>query len=261
MDFGVGVTRAALSGLRSRLLFRNWLARRQLSERMVERDRIARELHDTLLQGVQSLILRFEVVANTMPVPEPSRRALENTLARADELLAEGRARIKELRSVSCAGTSLHEALALEGRDLTMGPVIDFTVSTDGSPRALHPLVRDEAFLIGREALTNAVSHSRARHIEALLHFSARQLCMIIRDDGCGFDPRPSDSSQDHWGLMGMRERADRLSAQIEIVSARGTGTEVKLRVPASVAYAQIYEASRPSWRVRGADATGCEVA
>jgi signal transduction histidine kinase len=260
MDFGVGVARAALSGFGDRVSLGNWIARRRISERMVERDRIARELHDTLLQGVQSLILRFQVVANTIPVQEPSRLALENALARADELLAEGRARIKALRSTTCAGSLLHEALAAEGRELTPGHDIDFTPSTDGSPRPLHALVREETFLIGREAIVNAVVHSRARRIETLLHFRAGELRLTIRDDGCGFDSNLSADSQDHWGLIGMRERADKLSARFEIVSARGIGTEVDLRVPASVAYARTYEASRTSWQIRGAHGPGYEI-
>jgi signal transduction histidine kinase len=237
MEFAVGVTRAALSGFWNRMLFSDLLARRRLSERLVERDRIARELHDTLLQGVQSLILRFQVVANTISVQEPSRLALENALARADELLAEGRARIKALRSTSSAGSSLHEALAAEGRELTSGHDVDFVANTDGSPRALHSVVHEEAFLIGREAVINAVCHSRATRIETLLYFRAKELRMTIRDNGCGFDPSRSTDSEEHWGLIGMRERADNLSARLKIVSSRGIGTEVDLRVPASVAY------------------------
>ncbi len=251
MNFRAFVIPAALSGLGYRLRLGGVMARFRLSERLAERDRIARELHDTLLQGVQSLILRFQVVADTMPIHEPSRLALENTLTRADELLAESRARIKGLRSTSCAGISLAEALAAEGMQLAAGGDGDFSVSTEGSLRALHPIVREEVLLIGREAIMNAFAHSYATLIEVVLDFREKELRLRVRDNGCGFDFARTADSQDHWGLIGMHERAKKLDGELDISSTRGAGTQIDLRVSASVAYAGTRGVSKAPWRMR----------
>ena len=115
---------------------------------------------------------------------------------------------------------------------------VGYRVTVEGQPRPLHPLVRDEVYRIGREALVNAFRHSRAGNIEVELHYATDQLRILVRDDGCGIDPQVLDTGREgHWGLSGMRERAERIDAQVKVLSRPAGGTEVELRVPGSVAF------------------------
>ena len=111
-------------------------------------------------------------------------------------------------------------------------------VSVEGTARELHPILRDDIYRIGREALRNAFRHAQARRIEADITYGERLLRLRIRDDGKGIDPKLLDAGRDgHWGLPGMRERAEQIGAQLDIWSEVGSGTEVELRIPGSVAY------------------------
>jgi signal transduction histidine kinase len=228
--------------------------RSRLEERLAERERIARELHDTLLQGVQGLILRFQAAADIMPAHEPARCAMARILERADNLLDQSRARIKDLRDPASARVALPEALATEGEQLKSLYEGEVIVSAVGVHRDLHPIVREEALLIGREALVNASRHAHATRIEAELFYGDTGLRMRIRDNGGGIDPFVLHNAglQGRWGLLGMRERAKKLSARLEIWSTAGAGTEIDLHVPAAVAYGEFWRPARPSWWRRG---------
>ena len=115
---------------------------------------------------------------------------------------------------------------------------VEFRVITEGQQRPLHPLLRDEVYRIGREALINAFRHARANQIEVTLTYSANQLRLLVRDDGCGIDPKILRSGREgHWGLSGMRERADRIGARLHVFSSASAGTEVELSVPGRVAF------------------------
>jgi signal transduction histidine kinase len=222
----------------------------RLEDRLAERDRIARELHDTLLQGVQGLILRFQAATDIIPANEPAREAMERTLERADELLGESRARVKDLRDPTTGLVALADALAIEGEQFAGSHPVHFRVSTEGTPRQLHPIVREEAALIGREALANAFRHAHATRIEAEVTYGDTELRLRIRDDGCGIDPAVLNSGgpPGHWGLLGMRERAVKLNGQLQIWSTHNGGTEIDLRVPASVAYSEAWRPVRRLW-------------
>jgi signal transduction histidine kinase/ligand-binding sensor domain-containing protein len=224
----------------------------RLEERLAERERIARELHDTLLQGVQGLILRFQSATDIIPAREPARCVMEQTLERADDLLTESRARVKDLREPASSLIALPEALAAEGEQLALTHSGRLRVTTEGAARPLHLIVREEVFLIAREALTNAFQHAHATRMEAEVCYDDTELRLSIRDDGCGFDPvafnSASRNSHCHFGLLGMRERARKLSGDLEIWSAVGAGTELKLRVPAAVAYSESRRPLRRSW-------------
>jgi signal transduction histidine kinase len=224
--------------------------RSRLEERLAERERIARELHDTLLQGVQGLILRFQAAADIIPAHEPARCAMARILERADNLLDQSRARIKDLRDPASARVALQEALATEGEQLKSHYEGEVIVSAVGILRDLHPIVREEALLIGREALVNASRHAHATRIEAELFYGDTELRMRIRDNGRGIDPfvLRNASPQDRWGLLGMRERAKKLSARFEIWSLADAGTEIDLHVPAEVAYSEFWRPARRSW-------------
>jgi signal transduction histidine kinase/ligand-binding sensor domain-containing protein len=224
--------------------------RSRLEARLAERERIARELHDTLLQGVQGLILRFQAAADIISERDPAREAMERTLERADDLLDESRARVMDLRDPASGLVALQEALAAEGEQLAAAYPGEFSVSAEGLPRALHPIVREETLLLGREALVNAFRHAQATRIEVEVYYGDTGLRMRVRDNGCGIDPAvlAKGGPRGHWGLSGMRERAKTLSARLDIWSTAGGGTEIDLRVPATVAYSESWRPTRRPW-------------
>jgi signal transduction histidine kinase len=211
----------------------------RLEERVTERERIARDLHDTFLQSVHGLILKFQAVMTRIPESEPSRSMLEQALERADQVLAEGRDRVYELRGEADA-PELPQALAAVGADLTPIVPTEFRVTVEGDPQALHPVVREEAYRIGAEALRNAFRHAEARHIDLEIEYSRQGLSLRIVDDGRGFDVTALSEGAPgkHFGLTGLRERARKMRSQLEVSSRLGSGTEVLLRVPAVVAFA-----------------------
>jgi signal transduction histidine kinase len=214
----------------------------RLDERVNERMRIARELHDTVLQSFQGLMLRFQNVRNLLPAdPEAAAAALEGALDHAGKAIVEGRDAIQNLRSSTPGAIELVEAItALAGDEQRAGgaqPVPVFRASVEGTPRDLHPLLRDEVYRIAAEALCNAFRHAHATRIEAEVTYGARQLRLRIRDDGCGIEPRQHSAPARHWGLIGMRERACHIGSELSVWSAPRAGTEVELRVPAALAY------------------------
>jgi signal transduction histidine kinase len=214
----------------------------RFEERLAERTRIARELHDTLLQSFQGLTLHFQAVNALLPAGK-AKEALEKALDRADQAIVEGRDAIQNLRSSTTVTNELGHAMAALGeefdgaRDGKSGsPTL--RVSMEGTPRELHPILRDDIYRIAREALRNAFLHAQASKIEADITYGARLLRLRIRDDGKGIDPKLLDAGRDgHWGLRGMRERAEQIGARLDIWSEAGAGTEVELRVPGSIAY------------------------
>ncbi len=213
--------------------------RSRLEERMSERERIARELHDTLLQGFQGLILRFHAASRQMPSSEPTRKILETALERADEVLIEARDRVSDLRVEPDLSIDLSQALAQAGKELIQEHNVDFNVAVEGDRQSLHPIIRYEVFQIGKEALVNAFRHAQAKHIEIEIAYSRDEIRFRLRDDGRGIDKEvlEADGRQGHWGIRGMRERAQRIGAHLTIWSRPSAGTEVELRVPASIAY------------------------
>jgi signal transduction histidine kinase len=209
-----------------------------MEERLGERERIARELHDTLLQGIQGLVLRFQAVAERIPASEPARHMIEKALDRADEVLVEGRDRVKNLR-LTPRLKPLPEALADAIKDLAPNDGIEFSVVVEGELRDLSPLARDEAYWIAHEALVNAIRHARAKRIEIEIAYDSMRLRLRFRDDGCGIDPGiiEAGGKPGHWGMRGMRERSARIGARLETWSRPDAGTELELEIPGSVAY------------------------
>jgi signal transduction histidine kinase len=218
----------------------------RLEARLAERERIARELHDTLLQSIQGLILRFHAATERIPQHEPARRQMESALERAEEVLNEGRHRVKNLRASEDGTLNFPQALAAAGNQLTQEHGAQFQASVEGAHRDLHPIVQEEVFLIAREALANAFRHAKARTIKAQILYDATEMRMCIRDDGIGIDAAILNHGRPgHWGLLGMRERATKIHAYLSISSDPNSGTEVKLRIPADVAYKAQHESSR----------------
>jgi len=210
----------------------------QYTERLSERERIARDLHDTLLQSVQGVMLSFQAVAREIPDHQQARVTLERVLDRADEVIAEGRDAIAGLRSIQC-NSDLSEDLANAARAFEGESQPRLRIVVEGTVRPLHPMVRDEAYRIGREAIANAFRHSGSRNIDVEVSYLTNDLRLRIQDDGCGIpsEVRESDSRPSHWGLRGMKERARGIRSRLWIRSRIDGGTEIELRVPASVAY------------------------
>lgn len=209
--------------------------RARLEERHRERERIARELHDTLLQGVQGLVLRFQAIANGIPREAPVRDALERALDRADDLIGEARDRVMDLRDRAQVGTEdLAEAFARLGRDMAEHAPVAFGVVVEGALPELDPLVRDEVYRIGREALANAFQHAGAGRIEVEISCERDALRLRIRDDGRGMDEAVQEARgrPGHWGLSGMVERAESIGGRLHLWSRAGSGTEIELVLP-----------------------------
>jgi signal transduction histidine kinase/ligand-binding sensor domain-containing protein len=225
--------------------------RGRLEERLVERERIARDLHDTLLQGIQGLILRFQVASDRIPRGEPARDLMERALERADQVLEESRSRVKDLRVPLGGEGDLSEALAETARPLSAAHSIPFSVAVAGVPRCLHPIVREETYLIASEAIINAYRHAKASKIEIRLTYDEGQFLLRVCDDGKGIDAGVLDAGMrpEHWGLVGMRERARRIRGQLTIISDSRIGTEVHLRLPAKMAYTHSNGTSLTWWR------------
>jgi signal transduction histidine kinase len=209
----------------------------RLAERLAERERIARELHDTLLQGFHGLMLHFQAVLESIPKRSPARAGLEEALDRADAVLIEGRDRVAELRRQT-AGSLANMIEAAAGR--TRAQTATITISEEGEPRELTPIVLDEAGRIGEEALTNALRHAQASAIDVAIAYARRHLRLTVSDNGVGLDETVAKAGHrpGHFGLIGMRERAASIQASLSVRSRPGGGVEVVLIVPASVAYA-----------------------
>jgi len=214
----------------------------RFEERMGERTRIARELHDSLLQSFQGLILQLQAILNMLPArADQAAQALGTALDRADQAIDEGRAAVQRLRTQPLAEVDFASSLKTLAEDTNTTQSVAFRVVVEGQNRRLVPLVRDEAHRIAQEAFRNAVQHANASVIEAELTFGDKTFTLRIRDDGAGFDPQRLEHSEraGHWGVRGMRERAAAVNGKLEVWSEKGAGTEIELTVSASVAYAK----------------------
>jgi ligand-binding sensor domain-containing protein/signal transduction histidine kinase len=238
-----------------------WQVRGRMEERLEERERIARDLHDTLLQSVQGLILKFHAVSKQIPADAPAHDALEKTLDHADQVLAEGRDRIRNLRVNAESLSDLPAAFRRVAKETTQSGTPTFKTVVEGSGRELHPLVLNESYCIGREALVNALTHSHGLHVEVEITYDSRQFRLRVRDDGRGIDSQILEEGgrSDHWGLQGMRERAQRIGAQLNLWSRPQTGTEVELIVPGSTAYQAAHGKSK-SWFRRQSKVDGEQI-
>ena len=213
-------------------------------ERLAERTRIARELHDTLLQSFQGLLLHFQKARNLLPERAAEAiQTLDRALDGAEQAIVEGRDAIHDLRSSAPAARGLVEEITRIGEELVAKngnkDAAQFRVVIEGTAQTLNPNVHVEIFRIAREALRNAFSHSQASRIETEVAYSSNLFRLRVRDDGKGMAPDVRDQGEriGHWGLGGMGERAKRLGGKLDVWSEPGAGTEVDLRVPASVAY------------------------
>jgi ligand-binding sensor domain-containing protein/signal transduction histidine kinase len=216
----------------------------QYKERLSERSRIARELHDTLLQSFQGLMLHFQSARNLLPSnPAQASQRLDSALQGAEKAIIEGRNAILDIRSSVLVNDDLAQAISALGEELSAndktGHPPSLNVLEEGMERPLNPLVRDEIYRILREALRNAFAHAHARSIEAEIAYGEKLLRIRIRDDGVGIDRHVMDHGEraGHWGLPGMRERAKQIGGHLDVWSEVGAGTEVELNIPANIVY------------------------
>jgi len=225
---------------RLRLRQANRRIRERLYERVAERERIARDLHDTFFQGIQGLLLRFHTTTSGLPSDDPTRQLLENTLKQSDQVMLEGRVLLMDLRSAASEQSDLPAALADYGKSMQKDYGCEFELVVNGTIRPLRPIVCEEVSRIGKEALGNAFRHSKAQSIEAELNYEPNEFRIRIRDDGTGIDSAILEQGQrdGHWGLPGMRERASKIGARLDIWSRAGAGTEIELRLHADLAFA-----------------------
>jgi signal transduction histidine kinase len=160
-----------------------------LESRLAERERIARDLHDTLLQGFQSLILKFHAIAGRIPALDPVRQDMEKAIDYADRVLIEGRDRVWSLRSSAVSPTDLPAAFQRVADELPPGREVNVKTVVEGTVRELHPIVLEESYSIGREALINALRHSEGANIEVKILYHPTHFQLRVRDDGRGIDP------------------------------------------------------------------------
>jgi ligand-binding sensor domain-containing protein/signal transduction histidine kinase len=230
--------------LRVRQISRQFLIR--LEERVSERTRIARELHDSLLQGFQGLMFRLQAVRQLLPErPGDASKFLDSAMEVGDQAICEGRDAVENLRSSTFDDGDLASVLGALGAELAVATDAqvppEYRVVIEGKPRELRPDVRDDICRIAREAVRNAYRHANARHIETEVTFADTELRVRVRDDGIGVDSTILARGQraGHWGLPAMRERGESIGGRLNVWSEKNAGTEVELRISAVIAYAK----------------------
>jgi len=226
-----------------------------LEARVGERTRIARELHDTLLQTFHGVLLQLQVLSQVLRErPMEAQQKLESTIDLFAEAITEGRDAVQGLRESTVQRNDLARAVNTLGEDLAANPAnhgsAAFRVIVEGEPRDLHPILRDEIYKIAGEALRNAFHHAQARHIEVEIRYDDEQFRLSVRDDGKGIDPAvlAKQARPGHYGLPGMRERAKLAGGDLTVWNEVGAGAEVELTVPAATAYTG---SRRRSWLSR----------
>jgi signal transduction histidine kinase len=212
--------------------------RARMEERVAESTRIARDLHDTGLQGIVRAIMQLLAAVGHPGANSPATLRLSRVLEAMRHVMEEGLNVVRGLRSSNSESDDLGHAFLRIPQDLGIEVQIDFQVIVLGSARKLHPLIRDEVYHIGRELLVNAFRHSRANCIEVELEYAPKCFRIVVRDDGCGIDLRGLHAGRERpWGLTGMRERAERVGARLSVWSRAAVGTEIALTVPNSIAF------------------------
>ena len=243
--------------LRVRQLARQFEAR--MEERVGERTRIARELHDTILQSFQGVLLKFHALTFMLADRPETQEKLEGLVEEASQAITEGREAVKGMRASTVITNDLARSLTQVGERLVaeedgQNPVA-FHVEVEGETRDLHPIIRDEVYRIASESVRNSFHHSSANRIEVRIRYDHRQFRVHICDDGKGIDPMvlQGGGRAAHYGLPGMKERAKLVGGKLEVWSELGSGTETELTIPASVAYAKSHSARWSWFRKKGA--------
>jgi ligand-binding sensor domain-containing protein len=210
----------------------------RFQERLAERTRIAQDLHDTLLQGVLSASMQLDVAEDQVPENSPAKPLLKRVLQLMGQVTEEGRTALRGLRTTPSDNLSLEKAFSRMRQELGVSEKIGYRVVAQSATRPLRPLIRDEVYRIGREALVNAFRHSSASTVEVEVDYASNYLRVMVRDDGRGIDPVVLQTGREgHWGLVGMRERSESIGGKLKLRSRVGAGTEIELVVPSTIAF------------------------
>jgi signal transduction histidine kinase/ligand-binding sensor domain-containing protein len=237
---------------RIRILFLMRQMNVRFQERLNERTRIAQDLHDTLLQGVLSASMQLNLAEDQVAQDSPAKPLLGRVAQLMSQITEEGRLALRGLRTTQSSDGSLEMALSRVRQELGIGEQVTYRVIANSSGHRLRPLIRDEVYRISREAVVNAFRHSKAASIEVTVDYMSSYLLVHVRDDGCGIDPLVLRSGrEDHWGLVGMRERSRSIGAKLKVRSRIGSGTEVELMVPGAIAFESSANSPQGSWNVR----------
>ena len=208
-----------------------------LEARVQERTRIARDFHDTLLQTIQGSKLVADSALKQSPDPVRMRSAVEQLSVWLGRATEEGRAALNSLRTSTTETNDLAEALRRAIEECRIHSFMEASFAVVGAVSEMHPIVRDEVYRIGYEAIRNACVHSQATRLQVELTY-AEDLVLRVRDNGVGIDPAiASEGKEGHFGLRGMRERAGRIMAKLTVETSASSGTEIKLVVPGSIIY------------------------
>ena len=224
----------------------------RLEERVSERTRIARDLHDTLLQSFQALLPRFQAAIYKLPEDAvDARKTMEEAVDRASEAITEGRDAVQGLRMSTVEKSDLAVAIRTVGEELASAESDqsspNFKVVVEGTSRNLHPILRDEVYRLAVEALRNAFRHAAAQNVEVEIRYDEKYFRIRVRDDGKGIpsDVLSGDGREGHYGLHGMRERAKLVGGKLTIWTELGSGTEIEAIIPGTIAYVK---STRPFW-------------
>jgi ligand-binding sensor domain-containing protein/signal transduction histidine kinase len=213
-----------------------------LEARVGERTRIARDLHDTLLQSFQALLPRFQAAIYKLPEDAvDARKTMEEAVDRASEAVTEGRDAVQGLRMSTVEKSDLAVAIRTVGEELTSAEsdqsAPNFKVVVEGTSRNLHPILRDEVYRLAVEALRNTFRHAAAQNVEVEIRYDEEYFRLRVRDDGKGIPSDVLSGREGHYGLSGMKERAKLVGGKLTIWSEVDSGTEIELTIQASRAY------------------------
>jgi signal transduction histidine kinase len=221
----------------------------RFQERLAERTRIAQDLHDTLLQGVLSASMQLDVAEDQVPENSPAKPLLKRVLQLMGQVTEEGRTALRGLRTTPSDNLSLEKAFSRMRQELGVSEKIGYRVVAQSATRPLRPLIRDEVYRIGREALVNAFRHASASTVEVEVDYASNYLRVLVRDDGRGIDPVVLQTGREgHWGLVGMRERSESIGGKLKLRSRVGAGTEIELVVPSTIAFEEAHH-TPSGWR------------
>jgi ligand-binding sensor domain-containing protein/signal transduction histidine kinase len=227
----IGVYRLRLHQVSRRLNIR-------FEERLAERTRLAQDLHDTLLQGLLSAAMQLHIADERLPADSPAKALVGRVLELMNAVSNEGRNVVRGLRAPNQNSDDLELAFSRIRQEIPVSEQVDFRIVVEGRPRGLHPAIRDQVYRIGREALVNAFRHSAADLVEVKLRYESSRLLLLFSDNGKGITPEMLRAGRDgHWGLSGMRERAERIGARLKVSSRASAGTEIELLIPDHIAF------------------------
>jgi signal transduction histidine kinase len=223
--------------------------RARIYGRVAERERIARELHDTLLQGVLSASMQLDLAEDQLAEDSPLKGLVQSVLATLRHVTEESRMALRGLRLDDVENNDLAKAFQRVKLEFPHKDTVVFRVVAQGTPRAVRTEIRNQIYRIGREAIVNAYVHSEAAAIEVEIQYARTQLSLLVRDDGRGIDSSILQEGRDgHWGLSGMRERSQRIGATLKLLSRPGAGTEIELVVPGHIAFEEDSGNSTSRW-------------